>query len=121
GAAQLVQCPLDGGAGEGQVPRDGPDGRPTLAVPAGSVLQIHIDRPGPVAHVRAVDVLKIAHVSSCLLRSSRSPLATSSSTAWSLSGQRSASTVVPGGGSAHLGSLGGCLWRMAASSSCLLA
>ena len=45
---QLIQGPLDGGAGEMQLGGNGPNPRPALALPIRMVLQVHIDRPRPV-------------------------------------------------------------------------
>ena len=58
--AQIIQSPLDGGAGEPQLGGDGPYPRPALALAVGMVLQVHIHRSGPVVQVGLIDLLKIS-------------------------------------------------------------
>ena len=53
---QLLERPLYSGAGEAQVPSNGLDGGPALAVLVGSVLEVHVDQLGPGGHVLLIDV-----------------------------------------------------------------
>jgi len=54
--AQIIQGPLDGGAGEVQLGGDRPYSRPAFALTVGVIFQVHIDRSGSVAEVGLVDL-----------------------------------------------------------------
>ena len=61
--AQIIQGPLDGGAGQPQFGGDRPYPRPALALAVSVVLQVHIHRPGPMAEVGLIDFLEVSHYS----------------------------------------------------------
>ena len=52
---QIVQGPLDGGAGEAQVPPNGLDGWPALARLVGPVPEAQVDQLGPGGQVLLVN------------------------------------------------------------------
>lgn len=60
-SVEIVQRPLDCGAGEAQLRGYGADPRPAPPLTVCVIFEIHIDRSGPVAQVGMVDVLKISH------------------------------------------------------------
>ena len=59
--AQIIQGPLDGGAGEPQFSGDGPYPRPTLALTVSVVPEVHIHCPGPVAEVGLINLFEVSH------------------------------------------------------------
>ncbi len=60
--SQLLQSTFYRGAGELQVGSNGSYSRPALALPIRAILQVHIDRHGPVGDIRVgIDGSKVAH------------------------------------------------------------
>jgi len=50
--AQIIQCPLDGGARQPQLGGDRPYPRPTLALTVCVIPEVHIHCPGSMAEVK---------------------------------------------------------------------
>lgn len=60
--AQVVQGPLDRGAGQTHFSGNRPDSWPALAFAVGVILQVHIDRSGPVAQLGPINFIKISQI-----------------------------------------------------------